>query len=165
MEQADSTNAGNGGLFARFLRLLALAAGWILIALTLYTVSDVVLRYVFNAPLRGSLETTQFAMSLIVFLGIGYCSWVGGHISVDILEKQLERPSLRFLPALIAFLGAALMAVVAWQTALEAYVTMHRVSNMIRWPYYPFRFTAAFGSAMFALVLLIQGTRSLLRTR
>jgi TRAP-type C4-dicarboxylate transport system permease small subunit len=155
---------GSDGYFTRFLRFLALVAGWILLALTIYTVLDVVLRYGFNAPFRGSLETTQFALVLIVFLGLAYCGATGGHIAVDLLEKLLDRPSLRLLPALIAVLGAALMAMVAWQTAVEAYETMHRVSNMIRWPYYPFRFAAAFGSAAFAAVLLTQAIQSFRRT-
>ena len=34
---------------------------------------------------------------------------------------------------------------------------------MLRWPHYPFRFTAAFGSAMFAIVLFIQGLEALRR--
>jgi TRAP-type C4-dicarboxylate transport system permease small subunit len=38
-------------------------------------------------------------MALIVFLGIAYCGWTGGHIAVDVFEKWLDRPSLRFLPA------------------------------------------------------------------
>jgi len=31
----------------------------------------------------------------------------------------------------------------------------------LRWPFYPFRFTVAAGSAIFALVMLIQGLQSL----
>lgn len=152
-------------LLSRVLHAMAVAAGWILLALMAYTVLDVVLRYVFNAPFRGSLETTQFAMSLIVFLAIAYCGWTGGHIAVDLFEAALDRPALRFLPAAVALTGAVLLAAVAWQTAVEAIATTHRVSNMMRWPYYPFRLVAAFGSAAFALVLLVQGVQALRRAR
>ena len=38
---------------------------------------------------------------------------------------------------------------------------MSRVSNMMRWPHYPFQFIVALGSAMYALVLLIQCVRML----
>lgn len=153
------------GAFARFLRACALAAGWVLLALMAYTVLDVVLRYVFNAPLRSSVEATQFAMSVIVFLGIAYCGWTGGHVSVDLLEKLLDRPSLRLLPAAMAFLGAALFLLVAWQTFGETLATMDRVTNMTRIPYYPFRFVVVFGAALFALVLFVQGVRSAGRAR
>jgi TRAP-type C4-dicarboxylate transport system permease small subunit len=150
-------------LFGRFLRLLALAGGVVLLLLMAVTVVDVVMRYVFNAPLASAWEFTEFSMTLIVFLGIAYCGWTGGHIAVDLLEAWLDRPSLRFLPALIAFTGALLFALVAYRATLETLATIQQVSNMLRWPHYPFRFTAAFGSAMFAIVLFIQGLGALRR--
>ena len=40
-------------------------------------------------------------MSAIVFLGIAYCGWIGGHVAVDILERPLENPRLRFVPVIL----------------------------------------------------------------
>ncbi|HWP25734.1 MAG TPA: TRAP transporter small permease [Xanthobacteraceae bacterium] len=150
-------------LFGRFLRLLALGAGGVLLLLMFVTVADVVLRYVFNAPLASVWELTEFSMSVIVFFGMAYCGWTGGHISIDLLEKWLERPSLRFLPPLLAFASGFLFAVVAYRATLETLDTINQVSNMLRWPHYPFRFTAAFGSALLSAVFFVQGTMSLRR--
>lgn len=150
--------------FDRFLRLLALVAGICLLLLMAFTVIDVFLRYVFNAPLRSVYEFTEFMMALIVFLGLAYCGWTGGHIAVDLFAKWLDRPSLRFLPATLSFVGAALFALVAYRATLETIATIDQFSNLLRWPHYPFRFTAAFGSAMLAIVLAIQGLRQLRRT-
>ena len=105
MEEAGPSEEPQG-LFGRFLRLTALLGGWVLMALMVYTVADVVLRYLFNRPFSGSLEVTEFAMSAIVFLGIAYCGWVGGHVAVDILERPLENPRLRFLPVILTFVSA-----------------------------------------------------------
>lgn len=148
-------------LFDRFLRLLALASGAILVLLMVFIVADVVLRYVFNAPFSSSKEVTEFAMALVVFLAIAYCGWTGGHIAVDLFEKALDRPSLWWLPAVISFAGALLFAVIAWRAVLETIATLPQISNMLRMPHYPFRFVVAFGSAMFALVMLIQGVKAL----
>jgi TRAP-type C4-dicarboxylate transport system permease small subunit len=134
--------AGPQGLFGKFLRLLAILGGWVVVALMAYTVLDVVMRYCFNNPFSSSLEVTEFAMSAIVFLGIAYCGWLGGHVAVDIFERT--------------FVGALLFIAIAWLTMDEAIATMHRVSNMLRWPHYPFQFVVAFGSAMYAIVLFIQ---------
>jgi len=150
-------------LFDRFLRLMALAAGGVLLLVMAVTVLDVFMRYLFNAPLASAWEFTEFSMALIVFFGIAYCGWTGGHIAVDVFEKWLDRPSLRFLPALIAFVGAALFALIAYRATLETIATIDQVSNMLRWPHYPFRFTVAFGSAMLAVVLAIQGAQALRR--
>lgn len=149
--------------FGRFLRALALISGGILLLLMFYTVLDVVLRYVFNAPFSGSLELTEFAMVPIVFLAIAYCGWTGGHISVDLFEYFLDRPGFRFLPALISFTGAGLFAVIAWRVTVEAIATWPQVSNMLRLPHYPFRLVVAFGAAVFAAVLLVQGAMALRR--
>ncbi len=148
-------------LFERFLRLLALASGAVLVLLMLFTVTDVVLRYVFNAPLRSVYEFTEFMMALIVFFGIPYCGWVGQHIAVDVFAPLLDRPSLRFLPAVLSFLAAVLFIVIAYQTAIETVATIEQASNLLGWPHYPFRFAVVLGSALYALVLIVQGVQSL----
>ena len=92
-------------------------------------------------------------MSAIVFLGIAYCGWVGGHVAVDILERPLENPRLRFVPILLTLISA--LPVRSDRLADRRRSARHhdRVSNMMRWPHYPFQFIVAFGSAMYALVL------------
>ncbi len=143
-------------IFGRALRWMALASGAVIVGLMLYTVLDVVMRYVFNAPFRGSLEATQFAMVAIVFLGLAYCGCTGGHVAVDILQRPLERPGLRWIPTLLSLVGAGLFAAIAWYSLDEGLATTHRVSNMLRWPHYPFLFLTAFGSAVYAIVLLVE---------
>jgi TRAP-type C4-dicarboxylate transport system permease small subunit len=149
--------------FGRFLRMLALASGGVLLVLMVFTVLDVIMRALFGRPFSGSIEFTEFCMSLIVFLGIPYTGWVGAHISVDLFEKYLDRPSLRLLPALISFIGGALFLLIAWRVALEATATIHQVSNMMRMPHYPFRFTVAFCCVLFAIVLFVRGVQALER--
>jgi TRAP-type C4-dicarboxylate transport system permease small subunit len=161
LEEATGVEEAPQGPFGAFLRLLALAGGWVVVALMVYTVADVVLRYIFNRPFSGSIEVTEFAMSAIVFLGIAWCGWVGGHVAVDILERPLEDPRLRFVPVILTLTGAVLFAAIAWLTVDEALSTMSRVSNMMRWPHYPFQFIVALGSAMYAIVLFIQSVRML----
>jgi TRAP-type C4-dicarboxylate transport system permease small subunit len=148
--------------FERVLRAMTLVAGLILFGLMLYTVLDVVLRYGFNRPFSSSVEVTEFAMAAIVFLGLAYCGWTGGHVAVDIMQRSLDDPRLRFVPVILTFVSALLFAAIAWFTAIEALTTMHRVSNMLKWPHYPFMLAVAFGAALFAVVLLIQTVQLLL---
>ena len=150
-------------LFDRFLRLLAYISGGIIIVLMLFTVVDVVLRNVFNAPLKSVYEFTEFVMAAIVFLGIAYTGWTGGHIAVDMFVKWLDQPRWRWITALLAYLGAALFAVIAYRATLETIATIDQVSNRLAWPHYPFRFTVALGCALYAIVLAVQGTQVLRR--
>jgi TRAP-type C4-dicarboxylate transport system permease small subunit len=160
LEEAGPREAPPGA-FGSLLRLLALAGGWVVLGLMAYTVADVILRYIFNRPFSGSIEITEFAMAAIVFLGIAYCGWTGGHVAVDILERPLENPRLRFVPVILTFIGGVLFAAIAWLTVDEALSTMNRVSNMMRWPHYPFQFIVALGAAMYAVVLFVQCARML----
>jgi hypothetical protein len=50
------------------------------------------------------------------------------------------------LAGILAFIGAALFALIAYRSTLETIATIDQFSNMLRWPHYPFRFTVAFGS-------------------
>ena len=148
-------------LFDRLLRLLALVSGVLILVLMAFTVLDVFLRYVFNAPFKSVYEFTEFVMAAIVFLGMAYTGWVGGHISVDVFARWLDRPAWRFLNAAMAFVGAALFALIAYRAALETIDTIDQVSNRLSWPHFPFRFTVVIGSALLAAVLVIQGAQAL----
>ena len=160
LEELGHTESPKGP-FGNFLRWLAVAGGWVLMALMFYTVTDVVARYIFNRPFRGSLEITEFSMAVIVFLGIAYCGWVGSHVAVDIFERPLENPRLRFIPVLLTLVSALLFAAIAWLTASDAIFASHRISNMMRWPHWPFQAIVAFGAAMYATVLFMQCVRML----
>lgn len=146
--------------FEGLLRIMALLAGVILLLLMAFTTLDVVMRYFFNSPFRGSLEATEFSMAVIVFLGIAYCGLAGGHIGVDLLEKWLDKPSMRFIPVLVNLVGAALFGLIAVTVVNETVDAWKQVSNMLRMPHWPFRLVVAFGSALYAIVLLIHAIQA-----
>jgi TRAP-type C4-dicarboxylate transport system permease small subunit len=141
--------------FDGFLRIMALMAGVVLLLLMAFTTLDVVMRYFFNAPFRGSLEATEFAMAIIVFLGIAYCGLKGGHIGVDLLEKLLDKPSMRFVPVIVNLVGAILFGIIAVTVVNETFEAWTQASNMLRMPHWPFRLVVAFGSGLYCIVLLI----------
>ena len=146
--------------FEGLLRIMALLAGVILLLLMAFTTLDVVMRYFFNSPFRGSLEATEFSMAVIVFLGIAYCGLAGGHIGVDLLEKWLDKPSMRFVPVLVNLVGAVLFGLIAVTVVNETVDAWKQVSNMLRMPHWPFRLVVAFGSALYAIVLLIHAIQA-----
>jgi TRAP-type C4-dicarboxylate transport system permease small subunit len=150
-------------MFDRFLRLLALGAGGVLLGLLGLVLFDVVMRYALRLPFLGAYEMSELAMVLIVFLALPYCAATGGHVAVDVLSPLLDRPSLRWLTAAIHLAGALLMAIIAWQATLYAIVSGQRgeASNMLRIPKLPFELVTAACAALFALVLLVQAWRTL----
>jgi TRAP-type transport system small permease protein len=154
-------------MFDRFLRVLALGAGAALVGLLALVLFDVVMRYALRLPFLGAYEMSELLMVVIVFLALPYCAATGGHVAVDVLAPLLDRPGLRWLNALLHLAGAALMAVIAWQTTLYAMSSMARgeATNMLRIAKYPFELVTAASAAVFAIVLLVQAWRTLRSSR
>jgi TRAP-type C4-dicarboxylate transport system permease small subunit len=124
---------------------------------------DVVMRYVLRIPFLGAYEMTEIAMALIVFLGLPYCAATGGHVAVDVFGPLLERPAFRWVNVLLPLAGAALTAIMAWQSVLYALDSRSRgeATNMLRIDLFPFQLVGAASLALFSLVLLAQAWKAL----
>lgn len=148
--------------FAALLRLLAYAGGMVLLGLVALVAFDILMRRVLKVPFLGGFEMTELAMVVIVALGLPYCAVLGGHVTVDLFGKVLDRPGLRWLNALVHLAGAALLAVVAWRTVVYALGSYRwgDATNMMAIPKFPFQFVTALGAALFAAVLLGQAMRA-----
>jgi TRAP-type C4-dicarboxylate transport system permease small subunit len=142
----------------RILRALALGGGAVLLGLLGLVLFDVLMRYALRLPFLGADEMSELAMVLIVFLALPSCGATGGHVAVDVLAPVLDRPQHRWIAVVTHLASAALMAVIAWQTALYAIGSAQRgeATNMLRIANYPFQLVAAAGAAVFAIVLLAQ---------
>ncbi len=145
-------------MFERFLRALALAGGVVLLGLMALVAFDVVMRYVLRIPFLGAYELTELAMVLIVFLGLPYCAITGGHVAVDAFDAWLNRPAFRWLHGVVALVGAALLAVMSWETVRYALRGKERgeATNMLKIDLFPFELLAAASLALFCAALLYQ---------
>ena len=83
---APRVNVVGSGLPRLALRSSALLGGLMLAALVPLTVLDIALRYVLNAPIRGTFELTQLAMVGVAFLGLGEAQARMEHITIDLLH-------------------------------------------------------------------------------
>jgi TRAP-type C4-dicarboxylate transport system permease small subunit len=149
----------------RTLRALALGGGAVLLGLMALIAFDVVMRYALRLPFLGAYEMTEIAMALIVFLGLPYCAATGGHVAVDVLSPVLDRPALRWVAVAIHLGGAALTAIMAWQSALHAFTSRSRgeATNMLKIELWPFELLSAASLALFSAVLLVQAWKALRR--
>jgi TRAP-type C4-dicarboxylate transport system permease small subunit len=147
----------------RALRVLALGAGVVLLGLMALIAFDVVMRYVLRLPFLGAYEMTELAMALIVFLALPYCAATGGHVAVDVLGGLLDRPAMRWPNALLHLAGAALTAVMAWQSMIYAFDSKTRgeATNMLKIDLFPFQVLTGVSMALFTVVLLAQAWKTL----
>lgn len=137
-------------------RGLTWVAAGCLAGMGLLTVADVVGRYFFNRPVEGAIELCEFALALLVFLGLGSTGLTGSQVVVDIALERFP-PRLRAVSDVAsALLGVAFWVLIAWRTAIQAGEVARKgeVSTILAVPTYPFVYAVAVGSAVMALALL-----------
>ncbi len=81
-------------------RTLQLFTAFILFALMVITVLDVVGRYVLNAPLVGAFELTKLSMGLLVFSALPLVTARERHIVVGMFEPILAAHGARRVRAI-----------------------------------------------------------------
>ena len=145
-----------GRIFERLLRAAALGAGAILAGIALLTVFDVTCRYLFNAPLVGSLELTELAMLVLVLLALPWCAASDGHVRIDVLDRALGEQGRRRAGVATDLIGLVVLCALAGNTAWKAADAFEfdDRANTLLVPLWPFYVLIAASFAAYALVLV-----------
>jgi len=92
----------------------------ILVTMMGLTVCDVVGRYLFNAPIKGAGELTEFLLCAVIFLGLGAVSLAEAHVTVDLLTDKMPNAVQPLRQALTGLLSGVILVVVAWRIWIYA---------------------------------------------
>lgn len=156
-------------LFEGFARLLSGLAGVALVLMMLHVVADVIMKFVFNLPIPGTLEVVAFYyMVAAVFLPLAYVELKGAHITVDLVFDRMPRVLQRVALALGFACSAGFFSILAYQTwldAVEAYEVGEIVMGAVALPIWPSRFVLPLGFAIIALASIIRLIREVVLGR
>ncbi|MBN2061156.1 MAG: TRAP transporter small permease [Deltaproteobacteria bacterium] len=135
-----------------------------LIAMMLLTVSDVLLRLIFNHPILGSTELTEFMMVALSF-GMGWCLLEGKVIRMTLVVDRLTPRVQAVINSLLYSLGFIVLLILSWRTVLESFELhrMHSVSAILHIPHYPFYDAVAFSFALLSVCALIVVVRNVVK--
>lgn len=129
-------------------------ASFLLLGIMLLVVSDVAGRYLFNKPVHGTLEITEFVMVAIVFFTLAHTQAIKAHIKVELLLERMPR-KLRLILELITYLfGLVIFALITWQgylSALDAWEVQEETDGLIPFPIFPAKLTIPIGCFLFCL--------------
>lgn len=127
-----------------------------MVAMLLLTVSDVFLRFVFNKPVLGSVEITEYLMVGTGFLGIAWCAAKGGHVGVDLVVRHLPPRAQAAIDSVTCLLSLGVVPLVAWQAFVQAgYAKAENIqSDLLDIPAYPFYLIVGIAYVLFSLVLI-----------
>jgi len=100
--------------------VLGIASAATLTAMMMITVADVVLRYLFAAPIRGAFELTELGLLVLIFAGLPLVSRADEHVTMDFIDRVLPRRARKFFVRVVHGLTAGVMLVLAWLMWLKA---------------------------------------------
>jgi TRAP-type C4-dicarboxylate transport system permease small subunit len=135
-------------------RFIAGVSGVFLIPLMIMTAVDVVSRDVFNHPIPGTVELSQYMLAIFILLGFAYTQQVKAHVAVSIIISRLPQNARFILNLITTLMGLFIFSILAWQ-GLVVGVEERTVSDMLRIPQYPFRILVAVAAFFVCLELLV----------
>lgn len=130
----------------------------VLFLMMLLTTADVASRYIFNSPILGALEITEFMVVTVVFCFLGLTQQEKGHVSVDLVKGNLPIRPRRLVDFLNRLAGLAILGLITWKTLERAIELMHmdEYSGTLHIPVAPFVFLVALGCSAMCLELARQ---------
>jgi TRAP-type C4-dicarboxylate transport system permease small subunit len=144
-------------------RLCGMLAGIFLTAMMLVTVADVVLRAVFNLPIRGTFELVELLLAGTFFVALPAAFLRDDHIVVDVIDRAVPQ-RVGLLKRIAQSIALAIIAVMAWQgwTAAQDTLIFNDVTADLELPriwYWIPVLVGMIGSGIAAAVLLFRPNR------
>ncbi len=118
---------------------------------------NVVLRFFFNAPYRGTYELVGFMGALVIAFALGYTQKRKDHIVVDILTAKFPKRINKILDRINYFVTTIFFAIVSWQVFVWGMKISKsgEVSETIKIIFHPFVYSVSLGFAVFSLTLIL----------
>lgn len=137
-----------------------------LVALTLFfimllTCLDVAGRYVFNEPVPGALEVTEFMMGALIFTSLPLVTLRQEQVTVDLFAQFIPRFIKPALHWLLNAVSCACLVAIAWRLWVKAgqmygYGEFTAVLQIKIWPLVYFMSFQAAVTAFILLLILIR---------
>jgi TRAP-type C4-dicarboxylate transport system permease small subunit len=141
---AENIFAGFGGIV--FLAMMFLGTG------------DVSGRYLFNNPIRGTMEMSGIMMGAIVLLSWAYTQRNNGHITVDLFISHYSSRTKAVVTFITLFLSLVLFVAITKQSTVIAIRSWQeqRVIPTLGIPTTPFHSFVPIGAALLCIEFIIQ---------
>ncbi len=125
-----------------------------LIPLMLITAAEVIGRNLFNLPIAGAVELSEYMLAVFILLGLAYSQQVKSHVAVSLFISRTSVRAQLVLNTITNLLSLFIFSILAWQGWVVG-IEERTVSDMLRVPQYPFRLLVAMAAFLLCLELLI----------
>ena len=145
----------------RISAILAYVGAFSLFVIMCLTTADVAGRYLFNSPITGVFELTEFLVLILIFSFLAYTQSGKGHVAVSLLVAHFPKKTQKAVALFNHSLCLIIMILITYmgfERALEM-LEFQEASPNLGVPIYPFVFYLVVG----CLVMCIEYVRDLLR--
>lgn len=132
---------------------LAYAGALSLFSMMCLTIADVAGRYLFNKPILGAYELTEFLVLVLIFSFIGYAQSHKSHVAVDLFIVFFPKKCKVIIEIINHIACLAIMALITrmgFETAVDMMETGESSPNLAL-PAYPFVFFLVIGCAVLCI--------------
>lgn len=145
-------------VYGRLLYVCGLVAGITVFLMMLLVVFNALGRFVFNAPIDGSLEITESMLTIVIFMSLALTQFEGGHIHVVLLLKNFSAFWKRVASTGAMALGSVFFAwssYASWTFAMKSVAMDEHEWGAIQFPLYPIKLALFLGLALLTIQFVI----------
>lgn len=141
--------------------LLSRTLGWFsalpVALIVILTFADVLGRYVFSSPVRGSLEMIEFAMALVIFTALPLITRQRGHVTVSLIDGMFKSSASRKLKTIVCdAISALALSLLTWRLYIQGQDDLKSGSATIvlNLPHAPLSFALTFFAGLTTCLVL-----------
>lgn len=141
-----------------------LAAGS-LVVMMFAIIVDVVYRWVTNGSVPSLVEIAETSLVAAIFLGLGWTTVVGGHVSMSMITDRLPQGIARVVNTLTWTICSTITVWLVYSSVIRAISstnTSETRMGFVQWPVWPTRWILVAGLICLLLACLVNLVRSLI---
>lgn len=138
------------------IKYAAYIAGTILLMMMVLVFADVAGREIFDKPISGSFEITEYFMAVLTCLALSYCALEKHHIRVDLILQYTSRKQTLWFDIFAYGISFIFFVLVTWQGWFNSmsFFSTKMTSAVLYIPTFPFALVVMIGAALLTLVFL-----------
>lgn len=126
------------------------------------TFIDVLGRYIFASPLRGSLEIIEYAMALVIFSALPLVTRRREHVTVSLIENLVKGQARQIKVILCDLISAFALGMLTWRLYVQAAEDLESGGSTIvlNLPHAPLNFALTAFAGLSTLIVLMMIVRT-----
>lgn len=125
--------------------------------------ADILLRYFWGSPIKGTFEITGLMLVITFFFGLAYAQVQQSHISVDIIVSRLPRRTQSILGSFSYLVYFSFVLLMTWRTFLYGMEALRigEKTSILDVQIAPFVFLAALGCLVLCAAVMVDLIKSI----